>query len=190
MGYYGDRGEERLTEASGAGGGFLAEVCRRWEAATRPAGERGIRTVHMRTGLVLSPAGGPLAALLLPFSLGVGGRIGSGHQFLSWIDLDDHTALMFHAMAVPGLEGAVNAVSPAPLTNAAFTDVLGRVLGRPTLLPVPRLALRGVGGQMGEELLLSGQRAVPEKALRSGFEFRYPDVELSLRHQLGRRERS
>ena len=188
VGFYGNRGEERLTEQSGSGRGFLADVCRRWEAATDPARDAGIRTVHMRTGLVLSSAGGPLAALLLPFRLGLGGRIGSGRQYVSWIDPDDYTGLALHAMTDAGLRGALNAVSPRPLTNAAFTDVLGRVLRRPTLLPVPGGVLRGAVGEMGVELLLSGQRALPEKALRSGYAFRYPDLEVSLRHQLGSME--
>ena len=188
VGFYGDRGEERLTEESGPGAGFLAEVCRKWETAADPARRAGIRTVHMRTGLVLSPAGGALGQLLLPFRVGFGGRIGAGRQYVSWIDLDDHTGLALHAISETALRGAVNAVSPAPLTNAAFTDVLGRVLRRPTLLPVPGAVLRGVAGEMGVELLLSGQRAVPAKALRTGYEFRFPDLELSLRHQLGRPE--
>ncbi len=188
VGFYGNRGEERLTEESGPGRGFLAEVCRRWETATDPARDAGIRTVRMRTGLVLSPARGPLAALLLPFRLGLGGRIGSGHQYVSWIDLDDHTGLALHAMTDGGLQGPLNAASPAPLTNAAFTDVLGRVLGRPTLLPVPGGVIRGAVGEMGVELLLSGQRVFPEKALRGEYAFRYPDLEVSLRHELGRME--
>ena len=185
VGFYGNRGEEWLTEESGPGTGFLADVCRKWEAAADPARRAGIRTVHMRTGLVLSPAGGALGQLLLPFRMGFGGRIGAGRQYISWIDLDDHTGLTLHAISETALRGALNAVGPAPLTNAAFTDVLGRVLRRPTLLPVPGAVLRGAAGQMGVELLLSGQRAVPEKALRTGYEFRFPDLELSLRHQLG-----
>lgn len=185
VGFYGNRGEERLTEESGPGRGFLAEVCSRWETATDPARNAGIRTVHLRTGLVLSPAGGPLAALLLPFQLGLGGRIGSGRQYVSWIDLDDHTGLALHAMTDARVRGPLNAVSPGPLTNAAFTDVLGRILSRPTLLPVPGGVLRCAAGEMGIELLLSGQRALPEKALRGGYDFRYPDLELSLRHELG-----
>ena len=185
VGFYGNRGEEWLTEESGPGTGFLAEVCRKWETAADPARRAGIRTVHMRTGLVLSPAGGALGQLLLPFRMGFGGRIGTGRQYVSWIDLDDHTGLALHAMSETGLRGALNAVSPAPLTNAAFTDVLGRVLRRPTLLPVPGAVLRGAAGEMGVELLLSGQRATPAKALRTGYEFRFSDLELSLRHQLG-----
>ena len=186
VGYYGHRGDEIVTEQSALGEGFLAEVCRRWEASTQVARAIGIRTVHVRSGLVLSPLGGPLRTLLIPFTLGVGGRIGSGRQYLSWIDLDDQTGMTLHAMGDPEMRGALNAASPNPLTNAAFTDVLGRVLRRPTLLTVPSVALSAVLGEMGVELLLSGQRVRPEKALRSGYEFLYPDVEGSLRHQLGR----
>ncbi len=186
VGYYGHRGDEALTEDSESGRGFLAEVCRRWEAATHAARALGIRTILFRGGLVLSPKGGPLDTLLIPFGLGLGGRIGSGRQYMSWIDLDDHTAMILHSMSHPEVRGAMNSTSPNPLTNAAFTDVLGRVLRRPTLLPVPAFALTAALGEMGTELLLSGQRVLPEKARRTGFEFQFPDLEDSLRHQLGR----
>ncbi len=189
VGYYGPRGAEILTEESPPGEGFLALVCRLWEEATRPAQERGIRVVHLRTGVVLSPAGGALGTLLLPFQVGVGGRLGSGRQYLSWIDLDDETGLIYHALASPGLEGPVNAVAPHPVSNAAFTDTLGRVLGRPTLVPVPAAAVRALFGEMGQALLLEGQRVLPRRAEGSGFRFRYPALEDSLRFQLGRMER-
>jgi len=185
VGFYGDRGDERLTEKSGSGEGFLAEVCRRWESATLPARTAGIRTVHLRSGLVLSAAGGVLGTLLLPFRFGLGGRIGSGRQYQSWIDLDDETDLILHALGTPAVMGAMNATGPAPVPNSAFTDILGRVLGRPTLLPVPALAIRAALGEMGTELLLSGQRAHPTQALESGYQFRFTDLEDSLRHQLG-----
>ena len=188
VGYYGHRGDEPVTEKVGSGSGFLAEVCRRWEASTHAARAVGIRTVHLRSGLVLSPSGGPLRTLLIPFSLGLGGRIGSGRQYLSWIDLDDHTGMILHAMGEPELRGPLNSTSPNPLTNSAFTDVLGRVLRRPTLLPVPAVALTALLGEMGVELLLSGQRVIPEKAIRTGYQFLFPDLEDSLRHQLGRVE--
>jgi uncharacterized protein len=186
--YYGDRGDERITEAGDQGKGFLAEVCRRWEGATQPARAVGIRTVHLRTGMVLSPGGGVLGTILLPFKLGLGGRLGSGRQYTSWIDLDDEVGLIRHALGDSRIRGALNATSPNPVPNAAFTDVLGRVLGRPTILPVPALAIRTLLGEMGRELLLSGQRAVPALALETGYRFLYPDLEESLRHQLGRWE--
>ena len=186
VGFYGNRGDEPLTEESSSGEGFLAEVCRRWEGATLPARTAGIRTVRLRTGLVLSSAGGVLGTLLLPFRLGLGGRIGSGRQYQPWIDLDDETGMILHALRNPAVKGALNATGPSPVPNAAFTDVLGRVLGRPTLLPVPALAIRAALGEMGTELLLSGQRALPSRALESGYRFRFSDLEDSLRHQLGR----
>ncbi len=188
VGYYGHHGDEFITEEGDSGRGFLAEVCQRWEASTHAARAVGIRTVHMRSGLVLSPSGGPLRTLLTLFNLGLGGRIGSGRQYLSWIDLDDHTGMILHAMREHEVRGPLNSTSPNPLTNSAFTNVLGRVLRRPTLLPVPAVALRVLLGEMGVELLLSGQRVIPEKAIRTGYQFLFPDLEDSLRHQLGRME--
>jgi uncharacterized protein (TIGR01777 family) len=185
VGYYGDRGDEVLTEESGPGNGFLADVCRRWEEATHVARAIGIRTVFLRTGLVLARAGGILGALLLPFELGLGGRVGSGRQYFSWIDLDDVTGIILHAMHEPAVRGPLNATAPYPVTNAAFADVLGRVLGRPTLLPVPAFAVRTMLGKMGEELVLSGQRVIPKKALDTGYTFQFEDLEDSLEHQLG-----
>ncbi len=185
VGYYGDRGDERLTEESGSGQGFLAEVCRRWEDATRPARSAGIRTIRLRSGLVLSAAGGVLGTILLPFRLGVGGRIGTGRQYQPWIDLDDETGLILHALRSEGVRGPMNATAPSPVPNTAFTDALGRVLGRPTLLPVPAVAIRTLLGEMGTELLLAGQRALPAHALTTGYAFRFEDVEASLRYQIG-----
>jgi uncharacterized protein len=186
--YYGPRGVDLVTEAAPPGRGFLTEVCLAWEQATQPARTAGIRTVVLRTGIVLSAAGGVLGTILLPFQLGVGGRLGSGKQYMPWIDLDDHLGIILHALGTPSLKGPVNSVSPNPVPNAAFTDVMGRVLGRPTLLPVPSLAIRGLLGEMGRVLLLEGQRAVPEKARVSGYAFLRPDLEDSLRMQLGRFE--
>lgn len=186
--FYGDRGSEILTEDSRPGGGFLAEVCKAWEAATGLATRAGIRVVRLRTGMVLSPAGGALGTMLLPFKLGLGGRLGSGRQYVSWIDLDDEVGLIYHAISTPGLRGPVNATSPYPVTNATFTDTLGRVLGRPTIIPIPALGVKALFGEMGEALLLEGARILPEKAQGSGFEFRYPALEDSLRFQLGRPE--
>jgi uncharacterized protein len=190
VGIYGDRGEELLTETSEPGEGFLSQVCQAWESGTLPARTRGIRTVHLRTGIVLTPAGGVLGTVLLPFQFGVGGRLGSGTQFMSWIDLDDELGLILHALMNPQVRGALNATAPNPVPNASFTDVLGRVLGRPTLLPVPSLAVRGLLGEMGRELLLFSQRVSPEQADRTGFTFLRPHLEDALRFQLGREEDS
>ena len=188
MHYYGDRGEEVLTESSESGEGFLAEVCRRWESATSPARTAGIRVVRLRTGIVLSPKGGVLGTLLLPFRSGVGGRVGKGTQYMSWIDLDDHLGLILHAIGRSAVSGPLNASSPSPLPNAAFTDILGRVLRRPTLIPVPSPAVKALMGEMGRELLLFSQRAIPERAQSTGFRFLRPELEESLRFQLGRIE--
>ena len=186
--YYGARGNEVITEDTPSGTGFLAEVCRAWEGATEAARRGGVRTVLLRSGMVLSPRGGALGQMLLPFKMGVGGRIGSGKQYWSWIDLDDEVGLILHALATPGLAGAVNATSPEPLPNSAFTDVLGRVIGRPTLIPLPALAVRALFGEMGQTLLVEGARVVPRKALDSGYSFLFPGLEESLRHQLGAAE--
>ena len=185
-GFYGDRGNAVLGEDASSGKGFLAEVCRSWEGATAAAERAGVRVVHLRTGIVLSPGGGALGQMLLPFKMGVGGRIGSGKQYMSWIDLDDLVGLVHHTLYTDALQGAVNATAPNPVTNATFSAALGRVLGRPTLIPVPALAVRAAFGQLGTEALLWGQRAVPTKALESGFEYAYEGVEDSLRFQLGR----
>jgi uncharacterized protein len=188
VGFYGDRGEERLTESAGPGKGFLAQVVRDWEAATRAAEAAGIRVVHVRGGVAISPAGGALGQMLLPFKMGVGGRLGSGRQYFSWVDLDDLVAILLRAVYDRGLEGPVNATAPNAVTNATFTDALGRVLGRPTLLPVPAFAVKAAFGQLGEEALLWGQRVIPEKLLKAGFRFAMEGIEDSLRHQLGRPE--
>lgn len=185
IGVYGDRGAERLTEASPPGKGFLADLCREWEARAVGARRSGVRVVLLRTGLVLSPAGGALGTMLLPFKMGVGGRLGSGRQYVSWIDHDDLVALIFHAIITPSLRGPVNATAPHPVPNATFTTVLGRVLKRPTLVPVPSLAVRGMFGEMGKVLLLEGARVVPEAAARSGFRFDMEGLDESLAFQLG-----
>jgi uncharacterized protein (TIGR01777 family) len=186
VGFYGDRGMDRLDEGATSGKGFLAEVCRAWEGATVAAERAGIRVVHLRTGVVLSPAGGALGQLLLPFKMGVGGRLGSGRQYMSWIDLDDHVGLIHHALFSEGLRGAINATAPNPVTNATFSAALGRALNRPTVIPVPALAVKAAFGQLGTEALLWGQRVLPKKATDSGFTFFYEGVEDSLRFQLGR----
>jgi uncharacterized protein len=185
IGYYGDRGDEVLTEESAAGEGFLAEVVREWEAASRPAEEAGIRVVRLRFGIVLSPGGGALKTMLTPFRLGVAGRLGSGRQWMSWVSLDDVVGAIQHTLTNGELAGVANTVAPNPVTNAEFTKTLGRVLGRPTLLPVPGLALRLVLGEFSQEAL-SSTRVMPRRLLESGYEFRYPVLEQALRHLLGR----
>lgn len=188
VGYYGDRGDTRLDESAEPGRGFLADVARAWEGATEPAERAGIRVVRLRTGVVISPAGGALRQMLLPFKMGVGGRIGGGRQYFSWVDLDDLVAAIVHILYGGTLRGPVNATGPNPVTNAAFTDALGRVLGRPTIVPVPALAVKVAFGQLGQEALLWGQRVFPVKLERSGFRFLREGVEDSLRFQLGRLE--
>jgi uncharacterized protein (TIGR01777 family) len=186
IGYYGDRADEELTEASTSGTGFLADVCRDWEEAAGPARERGIRTVHLRFGVILSPQGGALARMLLPFRMGAGGRIGSGRQWMSWIGIHDAVGAIHHAVHVDALEGLVNAVAPTPVTNAEFTRLLGRVLHRPTIMPMPAFAARLALGEMANELLLSSQRVKPTRLLQMEYCFRHRELEPALRHVLGR----
>jgi len=186
IGYYGDRGSEIVDESALPGKGFLAEVCRAWEGATRPAERGGIRVVILRAGIALSPAGGALGQMLLPFKMGAGGRLGSGKQYMSWIDLDDLVAVIHRALFDASLRGPVNAVAPHPVTNATFTAALGRALGRPTVVPVPALAVKAVFGELGTEVLLWGQRVRSTNLEKAGFEFFYEGVEDSMRFQLGR----
>lgn len=186
VGFYGDRGSEALNESSPAGRGFLAEVCRGWEGATEPAERAGIRVVKLRMGVVLSPSGGALGQMLLPFKFGAGGRLGSGKQYMSWIDLDDLVGLIYHTLYDESLRGPVNATAPTPVPNATFTSALGRALGRPTVVPVPAFAVKAAFGELGTEALLWGQRVMPEKVLGTDFDFFYEGVEESLRFQLGR----
>ncbi|PYR98439.1 MAG: TIGR01777 family protein [Acidobacteria bacterium] len=183
-GFYGDRGSEVLREESRPGTGFLADVCCQWEAATDPATRGGIRVVHLRSGLVLSSKGGALGKMLLPFKLGVGGKIGSGNQYWSWISLDDLCAAILHSTQATGLHGPVNAVSPTPVTNIEFTKTLGRVLSRPTVFPMPAAAARLALGEMANELLLASARVEPAKLAASRFVFRQRELEPALRHLL------
>jgi uncharacterized protein (TIGR01777 family) len=185
VGLYGDRGDEELTEASAPGQSFLAEVVKEWEAASRPAEEAGIRVVRLRFGIVLSPEGGALRRMLIPFRLGLGGRLGGGRQWMSWISIDDVVGAIGHALMTDELAGAANAVAPNPVTNAEFTKALGRVLGRPTILPVPAPVLRIALGEFAGELL-SSVRALPRRLPETGYEFRNPELELGLRAVLGR----
>jgi uncharacterized protein (TIGR01777 family) len=182
-GCYGDRGDEILTEESAPGTGFLADVCRAWEAAADPAREAGIRVVSFRHGIVLSRAGGALPRLLTPFKLGVGGRVGSGRQWWSWVDMDDLVAAYLFALD-GGASGVANLASPSPVTNAQLTKALGKALRRPTVFTLPAFAARLAFGQMADELLLGGQRALPGRLLDAGFEFRYPELDAALAHVL------
>ncbi|MGD0182578.1 MAG: TIGR01777 family oxidoreductase [Terriglobales bacterium] len=180
IGYYGDRGEETLREDSASGSGFLPEVCREWEDATELATKAGIRTVQMRFGLVLSRFGGALQKMLPPFRLGVGGNMGNGRQWWSWIDIDDLVGAVQHVIKTETLRGPVNVVGPNPVMNAEFTKTLTSVLSRPAILPMPAFAARLVFGQMGDELLLASQRVEPAKLLASGYVFQKPDLRLAL----------
>jgi uncharacterized protein (TIGR01777 family) len=185
--YYGDRGEEILTEESPPGEGFLAGVAMEWELATSPASGAGIRVVIIRNGVVVSPGGGALAPMMIPMRLGLGGKLGPGSQYWSWIALDDHLAAVQHILATEELSGPVNVVSPEPVRNADFVATIGRVLRRPTVLPVPAFALKLVlGPQMANQMALYSQRVVPRKLEASGFKFAYPDLEGAFRHVLGR----
>jgi uncharacterized protein len=184
--YYGDRGDAVLTEADGAGPGFLAGVVRQWEAAADPARAAGLRVVHLRTGLVQDVGGAGLPKQVLMFRFGLGGRLGSGRQWLSWISLDDIAGAYLHALAHDELEGPVNAVAPDPVTNAEFTRILARVLGRPAFLHVPAIAPKLVLGELADELLFTSLRARPARLLETGYTFEFPDLETTLRHTLGR----
>jgi uncharacterized protein (TIGR01777 family) len=182
VGYYGDRGAEELTEGSGPGDDFPARVCVAWEAATAPAEAAGIRVVHLRTGIVLARHGGALQRMLLPFKLGLGGRVGSGDQYMSWITLDDHVGAMRHLLTNDSVRGAANLTAPNPATNAEFTRALGAAVHRPTVLPTPLLPLKAVyGDELVERLLVIGQRALPRALEESGYRFTHTDVDDALR---------
>ncbi len=188
VGIYGDRGDEILTEESAAGAGFLADVVRAWEAAADPAREAGIRVVHLRQGIVISKDGGALKPMLLPFKLGVGGRVGSGKQWWSWIGMDDLVASYAHVLE-GDLAGAVNATAPNPATNEQFTKALGSALHRPTVLPVPAFAARTLFGEMGDAMLLGGQRVLPARLVEAGFDFSAPTIDVALERALATRPR-
>ncbi|MFA6563464.1 MAG: TIGR01777 family oxidoreductase [Verrucomicrobiia bacterium] len=186
IGYYGNRGDEILREESAAGADFLAGVCRDWEAATKPAVDAGIRVVNLRFGVILSATGGALAKMLTPFKLGLGGVIGGGQQWMSWIALDDAVGIIIHALTDETLRGPVNVVASQPVTNREFAKTLGRVLRRPTAFPVPAFVLRLALGEMADALLLSSQRVEPAKLVASGYKFRFPELEGALRHLLSK----
>ncbi len=186
VGYYGSRGDEMLKEDSPPGSDFLAGVVTAWEREARAAEEFGVRVVRIRTGLALGARGGALERMLLPFRLGIGGRIGDGTQWMSWIHVGDLTALISFALAEPALHGAVNAGAPNPVTNSRFTRELARALRRPAIFPVPRLALKILFGEMAE-IIYASQRMIPEAALRAGFRFRFPEIGAALRDVLATR---
>jgi len=185
IGYYGDRGDELLNEQSSPGSGFLPEVCVEWEAAAKPAIDAGIRTVMMRTGVVLSPKGGALGKMLTPFKLGVGGRIGSGRQWMSWIDVQDMVGAIHVMLENDSLHGPVNMVAPNAVTNAEFTKALAAVLSRPAIFPVPAFAVKLGFGEMGETALLGSQRVEPRRLMDGGYSFQFSDLSASLKHVLG-----
>ena len=186
VGFYGYESELPVTEASPRGPGFLADVVTAWEEATGPAADAGIRVVLVRSGVVLTAKGGALKKQLLPFKLGLGGRLGTGRQWLSWISLDDEVAAIIHLLGADGVQGPVNVTSPEPVTNAEFTATLARVLKRPAILPVPTPALHVLfGEEMTKEMLLGGQRVLPAALELSGFSFAHPELEDALRHTLG-----
>lgn len=187
VGYYGDRGDVALTEADGPGQGFLAQVCQAWEAATEPAEAAGVRVVHLRLGVVASPQGGAFPMMLLPLRYGLGGRVGSGRQHLSWIALPDVLSAIAHCLNTEVLAGPVNAVAPAPVTNGEFTTLASRLLHRPALLPAPAFALRAILGEMAGEMLLGSARVTPRRLLDTGFAFAYPDLHQTLSALLSRR---
>jgi uncharacterized protein (TIGR01777 family) len=186
VGFYGDRGAEVLREESASGEGFLSEVCREWEKATLAASQAGIRVVHVRIGFVLSGEGGGLQKMLPPFKLGVGGKVGSGRQYISWITLEDLVRVIRRAIEDESLRGPVNAVAPAAVTNEEFTKALGRVLGRPTILPVPTFALRLAFGEVADAVMLSSTRVEPARLKEAGFDFKHTEIEGALRSVLGK----
>jgi hypothetical protein len=179
-GFYGDRGDEILREDSRSGGGFLPKVCREWEAASQPAADAGIRTVNIRSGVVLTPTGGALEKMLPPFRLGLGGRLGSGRQWMSWIHIQDIVGAIHHILKTDSVQGPVNMVSPKPVTNSEFTRVLAGVLSRPAIFPVPVFALRTLFGRMADEVLLASQRVEPARLAASGYSFQFGDLQAAL----------
>lgn len=186
IGYYGNRGDEVLTEGSSFGSGFTADLAHEWELATAAAVQAGIRTVNMRIGIVLAADGGALKSMLLPFKMGVGGRIGNGRQWMSWIDLQDVVGAIHHILKTASLHGPVNMVAPKPVTNSEFTKTLASVLSRPAIFPMPAFAVKMAFGEMGETVLLGSQRVEPSQLIASGYSFRFSELSASLKSILGR----
>ena len=187
VGYYGDRGNEVLTEDSPPGKGFLPETCVEWEQATQPAEDAGIRVVHLRTGIVMSANGGALKRMLPAFKLGIAGRLGSGKQYFPWVTLQDVVGIIRYAIANEQLRGAVNVAAPQATTNAEFTRTLAKVVHRPAIFPVPALLLKMAPGRMAQEAILASARVVPKKLTDSGYEFQDPQLEPALKKELGRK---
>ena len=184
IGFYGDRGSKILDESAGAGTGFLADVCRDWEASAQPAEDAGIRVVHLRIGVIISRDGGALPQMLTPFKLGVGGRIGNGRQYWSWVSIEDVAGAIHHVIDDDTIRGAVNCVVPEPVTNNDFTKALGSVLGHPTIFPRPCFAARLALGEMANDLLLSSTRVLPRRLESSGYTFRQPDLRRALETEI------
>lgn len=186
IGFYGSRGTEVMNEKSSPGSGFLAGVCTEWEAAAEPAREAGINVVYLRFGIILSPKGGALARMLMPFKLGVGGKIGSGFQYMSWVSINDAVNAILYVLNNKNLSGPLNIVSQQPVTNLEFTTALGKVLSRPTVFPLPAFAAKIALGEMANELLLSSTCVIPSRLVRSGFTFKHNNIEEALRSMLGK----
>jgi len=184
-GIYGDRDDEPLDEQSESGGGFLAGVCREWEKACEPALKAGVRVVNLRFGPILSREGGMLAKLLTPFKMGMGGKVGSGRQYISWVAIEDAIQAIKLAIEDVTINGPLNVVSPNPVTNEEFTKTLGHILNRPTALAMPAFAARLAFGEMADEMLLASQRVLPKKLAQIGYQFTYPDIDRALRHYVG-----
>ena len=184
VGYYGDRADETLTEDSAPGEGFLAETCVKWEIAAEAARSAGMRVAHLRFGIVLTAKGGALKAMLPPFKLGLGGKLGNGYQWMPWITLEDAIEIILYALAHDDVSGAINAVAPNPVTNAEFSKALGQALHRPAVLPVPAFALKLLPGGAGQEMFLASARVVPAALLQRGFGFQFPTIEHALQHAL------
>jgi len=183
-GFYGDRDDEFLDETSDSGGGFLANVCRDWEGATESAAKAGVRVVNLRFGPILAREGGMLGKMLTPFKLGMGGKVGSGKQYMSWVAIDDVIGAIKLALADESIHGPLNVVSPNPVTNEEFTKTLGEVLSRPTVMSIPAFAARLAFGEMADEMLLVSQRVAPKKLNEAGYQFKHPELESALRHYL------
>jgi uncharacterized protein len=186
VGFYGNRGDEILTEQSASGADFVAEVCREWELATQPAALVGVRVVSLRFGVIFSSEGGALKKMLFPFKMGVGGKLGSGRQYMSWITLDDAVGVIEFALENEKLRGPVNAVAPDALTNKEFTKDLGSALSRPTIFPIPAFMVRLAFGEMADETLLTSQRVEPLRLKEEGYIFKYPELKSALKHVLGK----
>lgn len=184
IGYYGDRNSESLNEKSSKGNGFLSDVCQKWEESIQKVKVKNIRVVNTRFGVVLSKNGGALKAMLLPFQMGVGGIIGNGKQYMSWIDIDDVVGSIKHIISKNNIEGIVNIVSPNSVTNYEYTKALGQTLNRPTIFPIPKIGINLLFGEMGNELLLSSQKVIPSVLLETKYDFKYKTIEESLNHIL------